>query len=356
MLQQIIDLNLIIERAIFFLLIGAFALIVYAIFLQVRKRNKVNKKNELVNPKEIQTTSSLSDENLNIIPELELSKKQAEDVVNIEDLRRLKTKTPHLTNENIHEIVESKITSDSNLKTIEYNPVNLFPTEESNTFPYVIMPQLDCVIKPAKLGKLGRKGLKEEQFKSYLISYFSNYCIICDNHYLSVRNEGTVYEPDITLIKENKNIYVDIEIDEPYEGTNDIVNRRPTHYHRSDSIRNFDFQIRGWIVIRFAEIQIDQSPLSCCRFIANVFSSIDVDYKIPNSLLKVNNVEPVDIWSRLKAECMSLERVREKYLEIDSFGITESSSFGGTFEVTKTDSLIEKRISETLYSQTTNFY
>ena len=74
--------------------------------------------------------------------------------------------------------------------------------------------------------------------------------------------------------KNGINIFLDIEIDEPYEGINDIKNRKPTHFRFADVNRNNEFKNRGWIVVRFAEIQIHQNPDGCCRFIADVIKSI----------------------------------------------------------------------------------
>ncbi len=81
-----------------------------------------------------------------------------------------------------------------------------------------------------------------------------------DRYVLTKKNR---YEPDISLLNEKDgiNIFLDIEIDEPYEGINDIKNRKPTHFRFADINRNNEFKNRGWIVIRFAEIQIHQNQM-----------------------------------------------------------------------------------------------
>lgn len=222
--------------------------------------------------------------------------------------------------------VESAPGSVINLTLINYRQNDKFPAKFSSTFPYVLIPPLGTIMKQPQSGRLGRKGFKEDEFKSYLYSIFCDYCTIEDNNYLSVGTEGIIYEPDFTLktIKEEKNILIDIEIDEPYEGTNDLLNRKPTHCVESDSIRNYHFQNRGWIVIRFAEIQIHQNPLGCCYFIAKIISSIDYEYSIPDSLIKQNFLEPIPQWSESEAKRWSLEKYRESYLGIDKFILSEN--------------------------------
>lgn len=77
---------------------------------------------------------------------------------------------------------------------------------------------------------------------------------------------------------------MDIESDEPYEGINDIFNRKQTHYQYNDTNRNNAFKNRGWIVSRFAEIQVHEKPERCCKFIADIIKSIDSNFKVPEKM------------------------------------------------------------------------
>lgn len=211
-------------------------------------------------------------------------------------------------------------------KYIGYNPINLFAQTEPLHFPYVIMPKPKCVIKFPRKGKIGRKGFKEEAFKSYIEQYFRNSHQVFDDRFVLVQNNSKPYEPDFALINEDKgiNIFLDIEIDEPYEGTNDIESRKPTHYQYADANRNNAFKNRGWIVIRFAEIQVHQQPESCCKLIADVLKSIDGGYNIPEHLSTVKNINSIPQWSEAEAKQWSSEKYREHYLGIDRFGITSN--------------------------------
>ena len=280
-----------------------------------------------------------------------------------EEFKRLEDKEGHFLFENeeleqIHEplkknedeLIESPKESDFQFKYIGYNIVDDFDNEESEFFPYVILPNPECIIKPPMEGRMGRKGFKEEEFKSYLIRFFSEYYVISDNQFILTKYELTAYEPDFTLINEKngKNIFFDIEIDEPYEGTNDILTRSPTHFIGSDTIRNIYFQERGWIVIRFAEIQVHQYPLSCCLYIATVIHNIDPEFEIPNSLLQSTKLETINQWSKKDSEDWSLQKYRENYLGIKSFGYSQNNKIEKIVHI-KVEDNIDKLIEHEVF-------
>ncbi len=206
-------------------------------------------------------------------------------------------------------------------KYIGYNPINIFAQTEPLNYPYVIMPSKSgCVIKFPQKGRTGRKGYKEDDFLQYIRKYFKETFEIYDDRYVLTKKNR--YEPDISLLNEKNgiNIFLDIEIDEPYEGINDIKNRKPTHFRFADVNRNNEFKNRGWIVVRFAEIQIHQNPDGCCRFIADVIKSIYPQFNIPLGLMVAKRIEPVLQWTKELALNWSAQNYREQYLGIEQFG------------------------------------
>lgn len=206
-------------------------------------------------------------------------------------------------------------------KYIGYNPINIFAQTEPLNYPYVIMPSKSgCVIKFPQKGRTGRKGYKEDDFLQYIRKYFKETFEIYDDRYVLTKKNR--YEPDISLLNEKNgiNIFLDIEIDEPYEGINDIKNRKPTHFRFADVNRNNEFKNRGWIVVRFAEIQIHQNPDGCCRFIADVIKSIYPQFNIPLGLMVAKRLEPVLQWTKELALNWSAQNYREQYLGIEQFG------------------------------------
>lgn len=234
-----------------------------------------------------------------------------------------------------------------NIKHIGYNPINLFAQTEPLNYPYVIMPKPGCVIKFPRKGRLGRKGYKEAEFKIYIQKYFESTFQLYDDRFILAKNDVR-YEPDFSLIdeKDGANIFLDIEIDEPYEGTNDISNRKAAHYQYSDVNRNNGFKCRGWIVIRFAEIQVHQNPKACCRFIADVLKSICPKINISEHLASVSKMIPVRQWTKEEAIRWSVEKYREQYLGIDYFGITGDGIASENISSTELETQIEKEVTD----------
>jgi uncharacterized protein (TIGR02145 family) len=242
-------------------------------------------------------------------------------VLQKELIQPTKDKTNVVTPLNVAPIAQSIIKDQSVPKYIGYDPTKISECSEPLSFPYIVLPKANSAITLPQNGRIGRQGYKDADFKKYLDAAFSNIVQLDDNSLISVKN-GAVYSPDITLIdtQDGLNLFIDIEIDEPYEGVNDITSRKPLHYTDSDIIRNNAISDNGWVVIRFAEIQVHKSPEACCQFIAGVISKINPNFKIPIALNIAEKLNPVGQWSKEDAIVMSNERYREKYLGINLFG------------------------------------
>jgi hypothetical protein len=272
------------------------------------------------------------------------------------EIKEQKTKTvPGNKTEAIHikrnENVTTEKEEESKVKYIGYNPVNIFKQTEPFNYPIVLMPKPDNIIKFPRKGRSGRKGYKEEAFKDFINNYFNSDFQVFDDRFILVKNNSKPFEPDFTLIdeKNGRNIFIDIEIDEPYEGLNDISKRKPTHYQNSDNNRNNIFKNRGWIVIRFAEIQVHQEPHSCCKFIADVIKSINPMYEIPDRLLNYRQVKSIKQWTKEEAQKWSIERYREDYLGIDSFGLTSVVKELDLIEETELGDIIENKVEDDIF-------
>ncbi len=252
-------------------------------------------------------------------------------------------------------VVQPEQEEQSRPKYIGYKPINIFKQTEPYDYPIVLMPKPKCVIKFPRKGRTGREGFTEEDFKSHLKRYFSDDFKIYDDRFIKVKGSTSPYEPDFSMIDEREglNAFIDIEIDEPYEGINDIPAREAKHYQKADTNRNNAFIKRGWIVIRFAEIQIHKKPIKCCLFIADVIKAINPDYEIPSSLLKVSPVSKVKQWTKEQAEKWSLEKYRERYLGIEGFGHIPETEILHEVEETELGELIEEQIEDesTIYPE-----
>jgi hypothetical protein len=275
--------------------------------------------------------------------------------INASQLSERKT---DLEKENSHlslEIAKKKITYGTTLKKytdetgdkraikyIGYNPNNHF---RKDCFPFVSMPQPNSIIKFPRKGKIGQRGYTEPRFEEHLKTYFfrqRNMQFFIDR-FLIVSDRTKPFEPDFVLIeeKENLNLFIDIEIDEPYDG----VGRFATHFKGQDNYRNQYFNDRGWIVIRFSEKQVHQNPKGCCRHIADVIKSVNSNLLIPTELQNSPTVQEELFWTKAQAEKWAKENYREKYLGDVTF--TESPKIIADTEnliQNETEKLAEKKV------------
>ena len=96
-----------------------------------------------------------------------------------------------------------------------------------NTYPAIRFPEKGCIVFPYRTGKQFRRGYTEQLFEDFIKSHLPNSFSIIGNAKILLGDECRPYEPDIAIIaSSNKNIRIDIEIDEPYNG----VTREPTHF------------------------------------------------------------------------------------------------------------------------------
>lgn len=193
---------------------------------------------------------------------------------------------------------------------IKYIPVRSLVNEES--FPIVLMPQSNSLLKLPREGRSDVRGFKEKDFLNELQRADLPISISVNNH-LSILGRSLPYEPDYVLYDKILNLYIDVEIDEPYDG----YSRTPTHVSNgSDKIRDQFFIDSGWVVIRFTEHQIHTNPNGCVSTIKYIVDSLRENArnaKIPNSVVHE------DKWDSVQAHIWEKNLYREKYLGIQSF-------------------------------------
>jgi hypothetical protein len=216
------------------------------------------------------------------------------------------------------------------IKYIGYKPNTIFKQNTPTNYPFVSMPLENSVIKfPRKIaeGRIGIRGYKEADFDIYIKRYFCNNGALkfFNDRFLFISNNTKPYIPDHVLIDENNNLnlFIDIEIDEPYDG----IGRLSTHEKGKDNSRNKYYNERGWLVIRFAEIQVHQNILGCCKYIAQVIKSINPKFEIHEDLQNATDIFNVPLWLKLEADKWAKEKYREEYLGISGFGQREGGNF-----------------------------
>ncbi len=196
-----------------------------------------------------------------------------------------------------------------NLK-INYSPVNSLVNDKE--YPIVLMPQINSLLKLPREGRSDVRGYKEKDFLNELQRADLPISISVNKH-LSILGRTLPYEPDFVLFDKDLNLYIDIEIDEPYDG----YSRTPTHVSNgSDKIRDKFFIDSGWVVIRFTEHQIHTNPYGCVLtvlFIVNSLRENVQNAKMPNY------IDHEDKWDSIQAIVWERNLYREKYLGIQSF-------------------------------------
>lgn len=205
------------------------------------------------------------------------------------------------------------------MKYIGYTPI---PVRAADRYPLVRMPAADrpVPVKFPRAGRVGQRGYCEAAFVECLRRYFPKPgpVRVFDDRHLPVREAVRPYEPDVALLNERSglNLFLNIEVDEPY----DAVYRTPTHYQGADLGRDLFFTRRGWVVLRFAEIQVHQHPEACCAVVAQLLARLDPAYQVPAELQRLAPPPAVPVWSLLQAQQWARVRYREQYLGIEQFG------------------------------------
>ena len=150
------------------------------------------------------------------------------------------------------------------------------------------------------------KGVTEDFFKNKLIDKFNNNLLTgCS---IVFENHDTPYLPDFVIKIPELNLYLDIEIDEPYIGKTG----EPIHYVDVDDFRNDFFLENNWIIVRFAEIQIIKFSDECINIISEIINRL-IGLKTIN-LKNLGKIKTIPQWTKDEGYQLAYERFRESYL------------------------------------------
>lgn len=152
------------------------------------------------------------------------------------------------------------------------------------------------------------KGAVENYFLPYLLKYFNQEFITNNKYRISISNN--YYVPDFAYMDIQKNILIDIEIDEPYT----FKQKQIIHNGNSDSTRDLYFQRAGWTVIRFSEKQVSEQPKSCCRFIAEYLAYATLDNSYLADLNEIPALRHDKKWTYEEAIYYASTDYRKEYL------------------------------------------
>jgi hypothetical protein len=334
----------------------------FLIELSKKKANKTQKHPELVVPSAVKKTPKASSEKPDF-PQNQTNKKPLTSApakakptaFSSGDTKHVSPKSgngseTNGTQKNNEEATPVKPTSKKENKVIriQFEPVTIFNQQPPYHYPYICMPQKDSLYRKPGKARSGRIGRQESRFGQFLHKYFTGSTVVSDDKSLVLGNR--MLSPDFCIIHDpnGKNITIVIEIDEPYEGLPEIAKRKPIHYLGcGDERNNNDYTKRGWVVIRFAEVQVVQFAEACCAAIAGVLKALDSLYSIPHGLQIIEQVPQVKQWTEQEALAMSEARFRERYLGITNFGFTEEPTTKIP-TLTEEEKAIEELIEETV--------
>lgn len=198
---------------------------------------------------------------------------------------------------------------------IRFTPNSHFEQGPNYCYPVVKMPKQNASLKLPRLGRTNQRGYKEKSFTNDLRLHITDLEVADDVH-MVIPNFKRPYEPDIVLFDKSRNLYIDIEIDESFDG----FYRYPTHCikyeqpFKQDDIRDLFFVESGWIVIRFTERQVHLESRECISHIRNVINSLSVQ-----EFDKTVKCEIENQWDENQSIQWQKSHYREKYLEIVSF-------------------------------------
>lgn len=186
---------------------------------------------------------------------------------------------------------------------------------EHKKYPSLKVPHKNTPILMPQIDKVGvTVGVMEPVLQVLLYNMCKEIdgIKVLENVRLPIFNRNYSYRPDFCLYWEKKNLYIDIEIDEPY----DIVSRKPIHYlGNGDNLRDRYFIRNGWCVLRFAEQQIKDNAKGVINYVKRILKWLTDESEIK---FHEDTLDSINRWFYEDATEMSSKNIREKYLRLSS--------------------------------------
>lgn len=181
----------------------------------------------------------------------------------------------------------------------------------SNYYPLIIKSKVYFELELIKKEPTTKKGLLEDYFFDYLKQSFPfnierNYTLNIDNKKIT---------PDFIYLNQEDNVFIIIEIDEPYTSSNEGI-LTPIHYQKKDIARNNLVVLNGCHLIRFAESQIALTPQRCIEAVKG-FINGDNEIQVPTIIPQWNYEEALE---------MIKNKARNQYLPIPFKGVSNKIS------------------------------
>lgn len=192
---------------------------------------------------------------------------------------------------------------------------------------YLYLYENATKLSPCPSNDLYTKGIAEPYFREFLLEHYKDELILNPS---TIVSEGyqKFYAPDF-ILQVSGVLRIDIEIDEPYVASSN----KPIHYldnlnetkrssskkfilkdlQHVDSKRDKFFTSNNWIVIRFTEKQVIESPKACISIIDEI---IIYTYMKCNEcdFIPSDKVEIEEKWTEYTAKRFADKKYRQSYL------------------------------------------
>jgi hypothetical protein len=153
-------------------------------------------------------------------------------------------------------------------------------------------------------------GISEKYFQNYIENVFKDKYIV--GGVLPSKGNGNSIVPDFLLFDKLNNIYLDIEIDEPYVWKENII----THFIGADFDRDFIVTQANWFILKFTEEQIITNPLKAIEVIKDTFSHIqNLSSGEISNFCNTYDSFSIKAWSKEDCTRMMIDNYRETYLK-----------------------------------------
>lgn len=208
------------------------------------------------------------------------------------------------------ESIESKMSKQQEAEpVVMYHPNPYFEQRES--YPLVSIPALGQKVLLPRKGRSKVRGYKVLDFAAQIKSTIPGIFVNTSSH-IAIPGSKRPYEPAIIIFNGSLNLFIDVEIDAPYEA----VFRYATHEqgNRYDTSRDAYLSANGWMVVRFSERQVQFQPYECVMFLYDIVNSA-LNGMVP----RTSNLALEPRWTATQAMRWERELLREHYLGIAAF-------------------------------------
>jgi len=176
----------------------------------------------------------------------------------------------------------------------------------NRSIPYIIQTVLSSLFVRSDDYSVVDEGPQQGRSENILFAKLMQ--VIPNSIHIDTRIAG--YYPDL-MVSTSNGIYIDIEIDEPYE----IETKKEIHYLGSDDEdRNKRITNRGWVVLRFSEKQIITNCDTCVEIIKDLKKFIEqCDVSILDDIGNNCKLLQEKRWTKEEARLMALRNYRRTY-------------------------------------------